>query len=107
MDARVSKVVDLKTPSSSEQHRNLWSNIGCLTEADQVKFVVGDLNDFDWAVSKVIEFDLLSKAREVLISPVHGAMDLEVLADKILSSGLALRLQVQLHKLIWNDAKGR
>ena len=103
----VARIVDLKTPSSQEQSRNLWDNIRHLTEKDQVKFVIGDEVDFAWAVSKTIEHDLLSRAGDVLFSPVHGQYPLDRFAEKLIDTGMPIRMQLQLHKLVWNDAQGR
>lgn len=107
VDSRVVKVMDLKTPSSGEQSRNLWSNINYLSEQDQLKFVVGSDEDFDWLTSKVIEYGLIDRVSDVLVSPVYGSYPLEKLADRVLKSSMRLRMQVQLHKLIWNDAQGK
>lgn len=105
-DERVSRVVDLKTPGSAEVSRNLYENIGHLTRNDQVKFVICSRDDYDWAVSKLIEYRLDARAGEVWFSPSHGQIDARVLADWIVSDNLPVRLQLQLHKILWNDAPG-
>lgn len=106
VDERVSRVVDLKTPGSAEVGRNLYENINWLTPNDQVKFVICSREDYDWAVSKLIEYRLDARAGEVLFSPSHGQVDARALADWIVSDNLPVRLQLQLHKILWNDAPG-
>ncbi|WP_181295307.1 7-carboxy-7-deazaguanine synthase QueE [Pseudomonas sp. Q2-TVG4-2] len=105
-DRRVSRVVDLKTPGSAEMSRNRYENIGELTANDQVKFVICSREDYDWAVSKLIEYRLDARAGEVLFSPSHGQISARALADWIVSDNLPVRLQLQLHKILWNDAPG-
>ncbi|MGK9065083.1 7-carboxy-7-deazaguanine synthase QueE [Stutzerimonas chloritidismutans] len=106
-DVRVSRVVDLKTPGSAEAHRNRYENIALLTPNDQVKFVICSRDDYDWSVSKLIEYGLQARASEVLFSPSHGQVDARDLADWIVQDNLPVRLQLQLHKVLWNDARGR
>ncbi|GAB6389593.1 7-carboxy-7-deazaguanine synthase QueE [Stutzerimonas marianensis] len=106
-DARVSRVVDLKTPGSAEAHRNRYENVALLTPNDQVKFVICSREDYHWAVSKLIEYGLEKRAGEVLFSPSHGQIDARELADWIVQDNLPVRLQLQLHKILWNDARGR
>lgn len=105
-DKRVSRVVDLKTPGSAEMGRNRYDNISQLTANDQVKFVICSRDDYDWAVSKLIEYRLDARAGEVLFSPSQGQVDPRLLADWIIADNLPVRLQLQLHKLLWNDAPG-
>lgn len=105
-DRRVSRVVDLKTPGSAEVGRNLYQNIGHLTTNDQIKFVICSREDYDWAVSKLIEYRLDARAGEVLFSPSQGQLDARSLADWIIADNLPVRLQLQLHKILWNDAPG-
>ena len=100
------KVLDLKTPSSGEMHRNLEENIAFLDAKDQVKFVIGDRRDFDWSVSKVIEFDLASRVSTCLFSPVYGQLDPAQLGEWILQQQVPARLQIQLHKLLWGEKQG-
>lgn len=107
VNQQVARILDLKTPSSGEQSRNLWENIDFLTDHDQVKFVIGNESDFDWAISKVIQYRLVDRVRDVLFSPVHGEYDLEAFAQKVVDSGLRIRMQLQLHKYVWDDAQGR
>ena len=107
VDPRVVKVLDLKTPASGEVERNDYGNIVHLTARDQVKFVVCDRGDYEWARFKIDQYDLAARAGEVLLSPSHGEQDARELADWILADRLPVRLQLQLHKLLWNDEPGR
>lgn len=106
VDERVSVVLDLKTPGSSEVGKNLYENIGYLKPNDQVKFVICDRLDYDWAKFKLIEFDLASKVSDVFFSSSHDQLDSAELAAWILEDGLQVRLQVQLHKILWGDKTG-
>lgn len=106
VDPRVSKVIDLKTPGSAEVGRNRYENIEYLTRNDQVKFVICSRDDYDWAVSKLIEYRLDQRAGEVLFSPSHHQVDVRALADLIIDDNLPVRLQLQLHKILWNDEPG-
>ncbi len=106
VDARVVKVMDLKTPGSGEEARNLYANAESLTERDQVKFVLCDRRDYEWAKQKLTELRLASRC-EVLFSPSYGQLDPARLADWILADRLPVRLQIQLHKLLWSDEPGR
>ncbi|BFM12195.1 7-carboxy-7-deazaguanine synthase QueE [Simiduia litorea] len=107
VDARVSRVVDLKTPASGENHRNLWENIACLTQHDQIKFVICDKADFEWAAFKVSELNLCTKVGDVLFSPSFGQVNPAELAGWVVDSGLPIRFQLQLHKILWGDEPGR
>lgn len=105
VDPRVIKVIDFKAPGSGESDRNHWSNLDQLQAHDQIKLVLADRDDFDWALEQI-------RLRElgrwpVLVSPVWGELEPAVLADWVLQSGAPLRLQLQLHKLIWGDQPGR
>lgn len=106
VDTRVSRVLDLKTPGSAEVARNRYENIAQLTPNDQVKFVICSREDYDWAVSKLIEYRLEQRAGEVLFSPSHHQVDARQLADRIVADNLPVRLQLQLHKILWNDEPG-
>ncbi|HEU4663556.1 MAG TPA: 7-carboxy-7-deazaguanine synthase QueE [Dokdonella sp.] len=106
VDARVRKVVDLKPPGSGEVARNLWSNVAHLLPHDQVKFVLADRDDYDWAVARVREHDLAARC-QVLFSPVHGRLAPRTLAEWILADRLPVRMQLQLHKLLWGEEPGR
>lgn len=103
VDTRVMRVVDLKTPGSLEMDKNLWSNMDHITSHDQIKFVICDDNDYEWAKGVMVEHQLADRC-EVLFSPSHRVMSLETLADAILRDNLPVRLQVQLHKYIWGEA---
>lgn len=106
VDERVSRVVDLKTPGSGEVARNRYENIQWLTPNDQVKFVLCSREDYDWAVSKTIQYGLGQRTSEVLFSPSHHQLNATDLANWIIDDNLPVRLQMQLHKFLWNDAPG-
>jgi len=106
VDDRVVKVVDLKTPASQECHRNLYDNIELLNLHDQVKFVICDRQDYDWAKMQIDQYKLNDRVDEVLFSPSHGELTGAQLAEWILEDGLQVRFQLQLHKYLWNDAPG-
>ena len=106
VDPRVSRVMDLKTPASKEESKNLYSNIELLTSHDQIKFVICDRGDYDWAVNKIKEYDLLNRC-EVIFSTSHQQLKPQQLADWIIEDELAVRFQMQLHKYLWNDEPGR
>jgi len=106
VDPRVVKVLDLKTPGSLEVERNLESNIGLLTPQDQVKFVICDQVDYQWAKAKVAEFGLERKVSDVLFSPSNQELEARDLAEWILADHLDVRLQVQLHKYLWDNQPG-
>ena len=106
VDQRVVCVMDLKTPGSGEESKNCYENISLLKQTDQLKFVICDRNDYDWACNKIVEFNLAEQC-EVLLSPVHGELQPADIADWILEDKLAVRLQVQLHKYLWNNEPGR
>lgn len=106
VDPRVSKVMDLKTPGSGEESKNRYENIECLSGHDQVKFVICDRNDYEWAVEKLKGYKLADKC-EVLFSPIHGGLEPSQLAEWILQDKLPVRFQLQLHKYLWGDEQGR
>ncbi len=101
VDPRVHKIMDLKCPSSGMERRNHYENIECLTRRDEVKFVVGDRTDFDWACAAIRRFDLPSRAGTVLFSPVYNKLPYEQLARWVLDCGQQVRMQLQMHKVIW------
>jgi len=107
VDARISRIMDLKTPSSGECHRNLYENIPHLNKNDEVKFVIETEDDYQWCKSKLIEHQLAERVLAVLFSPVHGKMDETELANKIVEDKLPVRFQTQLHKTLWGDEKAR
>lgn len=106
VDARVVKVVDLKTPASGESGRNDYDNIPLLGPQDQVKFVICGREDYEWARFKLDEYQLAEKVSDVLFSPSHGEVSGRELAEWILKDNLPVRLQLQLHKYLWNDQPG-
>jgi 7-carboxy-7-deazaguanine synthase len=106
VDSRVEVILDLKTPGSGEVARNDWENLEKMKPTDQIKFVVGDRNDYEWARSKILEFGLESRVSEILISPVSGELQASELANWVLEDRLPVRFQLQLHKLVWGDKPG-
>ena len=106
VDERVVTVIDLKTPASQEMERNDYTNIPLLRAHDQVKFVICDRQDYDWARFKLDEYQLPERVADVLFSPSHGQLTGRALAEWILADNLPVRLQLQLHKLLWNDEPG-
>ena len=107
VDPRVVKVLDLKTPGSGEVQRNLWENMRHLNAHDQIKFVVCDRADYDWARMRCDEHNLYAQVADVLFSPSHHQLASRDLADWIVADRLPVRMQVQLHKLLWGDVPGR
>jgi len=107
VDARVSRVVDLKTPASGELSRNRYENLALLTKNDQIKFVLCDRTDYDWARLQIDQYQLHKKVDEVLFSPAFGQLNYRDLADWIVADNLPVRMQLQLHKIIWGDERGR
>ncbi|WP_022963406.1 7-carboxy-7-deazaguanine synthase QueE [Halopseudomonas pelagia] len=106
VDARVSRVVDLKTPGSQEVGRNLYANIASLDLQDQIKFVICNRDDYEWARFKVDEYALCERVGEVLFSPSHAELVPRQLAEWIVEDNLPVRFQMQLHKYLWNDEPG-
>ena len=106
IDRRASRIVDLKTPGSGEVHRNRWDNLAALTDNDQIKFVICDRADFDWACARVREHDLTARC-PVWFSPSHETLSPATLAEWLMAEALPVRLQLQLHKLLWGDEPGR
>lgn len=106
VDSRVARVLDIKTPGSDEMQKNLWANISFLASRDEVKFVLCDERDYRWAV-EVIKERQLDRICPILLSPVHGSLDPALLGDWILRDRLPVRMQVQLHKLLWGERPGR
>lgn len=105
VDSRVIKVMDLKTPKSGEMSKNKWQNLDFIQPKDQLKFVICGRQDYEWARMKIEEFQL-SQRCEVLMSPSWQAIDASDLAEWILSDKLKVRMQLQLHKLLWGDKPG-
>ncbi|MGC4027986.1 MAG: 7-carboxy-7-deazaguanine synthase QueE [Steroidobacteraceae bacterium] len=106
IDSRVAKVVDVKTPASGEERRNRYSELAGLAPHDQVKFVICDRADYEWSRAKVAELDLARTAM-VLFSPSHEQLPARTLADWMLEDRLEVRMQVQLHKILWGNEPGR
>jgi len=107
VDTRVVRIVDFKTPGSGEVGRNRWENLHALKTDDQVKFVLCSREDDDWARMQVDQHRLSHRVCEVLFSPSHDELDIAQLARWILADGLQVRLQMQMHKLIWGNEPGR
>ena len=105
-DQRVSRVMDLKTPDSGEEEKNLWENLGQLNATDQIKFVICSRRDYKWARRQVRDRKLDSYCA-VLFSPVWGQVEARQLAEWILEDQLPVRFQLQLHKLLWGDKPGK
>jgi 7-carboxy-7-deazaguanine synthase len=105
VDARVMKVLDIKTPASGEMGKNLWNNLQHLDAHDEIKFVICDETDYQWA-KQVLSEHQLPQLCSVLFSPAMGQLAPNALADWILRDGLSVRLQVQLHKLLWGNEAG-
>ncbi len=105
VDERVCIVLDLKTPGSGEEPRNLWQNLERLKAGDQIKFVICDRGDYDWARAQLESHDLAGRFA-VLFSPSWGQLEPRQLAEWILADRLEVRCQVQLHKYLWGDAPG-
>ena len=106
VDPRVVKVVDVKTPASGEEHRNLYPQLQSLSARDQVKFVVCSRADYDWSRAKCQELGLHGRCT-VLLSPSNTELPARDLADWILADRLPVRMQVQLHKVLWGDTPGK
>ena len=106
VDQRVSRVLDIKTPGSSEVARNRWDNLSLLTAHDQIKFVICSREDYDWACGIVADHRLADRC-DVLFSPSKSEISARDLADWIVHDRLPVKFQMQLHKLLWNDEPGR
>ncbi len=106
VDARVARIVDVKTPGSGEVARNMWSNLSLLGPRDEIKFVLTGEADYDWAKAILAEHGVPDRC-PVLFSPAWETMNPAQLADWILRDGLCVRMQVQMHKLLWGEARGR
>ena len=108
VDPRAKIILDVKCPASGEAERNHWPNLEQLRpDMDEVKFVIADMGDWDFAKEVIQKYDLVNRAKEVLISPVHGIENLAEIAEVVSKSGLKVRLNLQLHKFIWGaDTRG-
>jgi len=106
VDARVQRVVDVKTPGSGESHRNRYQDFALLTRRDLVKFVITSRADYDWSLERVQEHALAGRCT-VLFSPGYAQVEPAELAAWILADRAPVRFQVQLHKVLWGDVPGR
>jgi 7-carboxy-7-deazaguanine synthase len=107
IDPRVHRIMDLKTPSSGEMAKNLYSNIDSLTQRDEVKFVIGSREDYEWTRGQVIAHRLAERVKAVLLSPVFGSIEPRQIVDWMLADRLPARFQLQIHKFIWEpQARG-
>jgi 7-carboxy-7-deazaguanine synthase len=106
VDERVSRVVDIKTPDSGEMERNLWSNLDKMTAHDQLKFVICSRGDYDWALAEIRSRGIEDQF-DILFSPAWGQLDAGELADWVLHDQLNVRMQLQLHKILWGDQPGK
>ena len=100
--AQVVKIVDVKCPGSGEADKNEWGNLDCLAPHDEVKFVVVDRADYEFARDVVVRLQLASRAAAILFSPVHGTLDPKTLSEWVIADRLPVRVQLQLHKYIWS-----
>jgi 7-carboxy-7-deazaguanine synthase len=105
VDPRVSRILDIKTPGSGEAARNLWSNLDLLNDRDEIKFVITSAADYDWARHELVQRRLHERC-PVLFSPAFGDLDYADLASWVLRDRLPVRMQVQLHKIIWGERRG-
>jgi 7-carboxy-7-deazaguanine synthase len=105
VDPRVHRIMDLKTPGSGEVTRNLFSNIEHLTPRDEVKFVIGSREDYEWSRARLREHRLADRCRAVLFSPIFGRIDPREIVEWILADKLPVRFQPQMHKFIWTPAQ--
>ena len=105
VDARVHRIMDLKTPGSGEVEKNLWSNIDHLRPRDEVKFVIGSREDYEWSREKVERFNLPARCHAVLFSPIFGRIDPREIVEWILADKLNVRFQLQMHKFIWSPTQ--
>ena len=101
VDRRVHRIMDLKTPGSGEVGRNRFENIEQLSERDEVKFVIGSREDYEWSSEQLRRFDLASRVRAVLFSPIFGRIEPQQIVDWIVEDKLPVRFQLQMHKFIW------
>jgi 7-carboxy-7-deazaguanine synthase len=106
VDARVTKIIDLKTPSSGEQDKNRYTNLLYADAKDQIKFVIGDRQDYEWS-KKILNEYQLAQTTQVLFSPIYQTIHAKEIADWILEDELPVRLQIQLHKYLWGETPGK
>ena len=101
VDPRVHRIMDLKTPSSGEMEKNLYSNIACLSPRDEVKFVIGSREDYEWTRGQINRHRLAERVKAVLLSPVFGSIEPRQIVEWMLADRLPARFQLQIHKFIW------
>ncbi|HZV61032.1 MAG TPA: 7-carboxy-7-deazaguanine synthase QueE [Methylophilaceae bacterium] len=106
VDPRVSVILDIKTPGSGEVEKNRWENLGLVKSKDEIKFVLCSREDYDWAKEILVEHELASKC-SVLFSPVYDQVNPTQLAEWVLQDKLPVRMQVQLHKILWGEVPGK
>jgi 7-carboxy-7-deazaguanine synthase len=105
VDPRVHRIMDLKTPGSGEVERNLWSNLEHLTARDEVKFVIGSREDYEWSCAQLRQHRLDQRCGAVLFSPIFGRIDPREIVEWILADNLPVRFQLQMHKFIWKPSQ--
>lgn len=106
VDSRVARIMDLKAPDSGESAKNRWENLACLNQRDEIKIVIASRADYEWARQAIAEHRL-DDLCSVLLSPAQGLIEPTALAEWILEDGLNVRFQMQLHKLLWGNMKGK
>ena len=108
VDARIARIVDLKPPSSGEVQKNHWDNLAQLTPRDELKIVIANREDYEWAINTLKErAEFLLSGCQIWFSPAHNQQDARELAEWILADGLPVRLQIQLHKTLWGNMRGK
>ena len=105
VDARVSIILDIKTPASNEEKNMLWANIDHIKAKDEIKFVLCNRADYDWAKAKIVELNLIEKC-PILFSPSYHDLKADELASWVLADKLPVRMQIQLHKILWGEKQG-
>ena len=104
VDPRAKVILDVKCPASGEAERNHWPNLELLrADKDEIKFVIADMKDWEFAKEIIAKYDLVNNTKEILISPIHGIENLSEIAEVVANSGLKVRLNLQLHKYIWGS----
>lgn len=106
VDARIARVMDLKAPDSGEEGRNRWQNLSCLNARDEIKFVIASRRDYEW-MRDCIRQRGLETLCPLVVSPAAGAIELRQLAEWVLADALPVRFQLQLHKLLWGNMRGK
>ena len=105
VDQRVSVILDIKTPGSNEEKNMLWANLDYIKPKDEIKFVLCDRADYDWAKQKICELQLNEKC-PILFSPSYHTLSAETLAEWVLADRLPVRMQIQMHKILWGEKQG-